>query len=592
MNQETRQCQNCHQPFTIEPDDFVFYEKIQVPAPTFCPDCRTVRRMTFRNERTIYKRKCDLCGIEKVSVYAPFSPLIVYCYECFYKDTWDQFASGREYNFSKSFFEQYAELAKRAPKLGLQKSNDLVNTEYGNHVGGDKNCYLLFASVNNEDCMYCTYVSYSKGVVDALRVFKSESCFNSVDCEQCNNLKYSQQCQNSFDGYFLYNCRSCSNCFMCSNLIGKSYCVRNRQVTKEEYHETLKKERLGSRTSVDALREEFVQLREQSLQRAVEGVNHAGSSGNNLRNTKNCKLCFDLSQGEDCSYVIYGNDVKDTMDAYASYPKTELCYETVGAGAPAYNAKFSYLPWTGSDLTYCINAFSGCHNCFGCNQIHNAQYCILNKQYTKEGYEALVPKIIEQMKHMPYVDSKGREYRYGEYFPSELSPFAYNETIVQEYFPLTKEQALGRGYRWHDPDMKEYKITKKPEDLPDDIANVTDAILQEVIGCLHHGTCAHQCATAFKITSDELGFYRRTGSPLPQLCPNCRHYERLKQRNPLKLWHRMCQCAGAASENGVYQNTGTHQHGAGKCSNEFETSYSPDRKEIVYCEQCYNAEVV
>ena len=41
-----------------------------------------------------------------------------------------------------------------------------------------------------------------------------------------------------------------------------------------------------------------------------------------------------------------------------------------------------------------------------------------------------------------------------------------------------------------------------------------------------------------------------------------------------------------------YQNTVEHSHHKGKCPNEFETSYAPDRPEIVYCEQCYQAEVI
>ncbi len=600
MQSESRICQNCEQSFVIDPDDFAFYEKIQVPSPTWCPECRTIRRFTFRNERTIYRRTCDLCKKAMVSVYHPSSPFTVYCYECFYGDKWDQLSSGRDYDFSKSFFEQYRELALRAPKLGLQVSNDLVNTEYGNHIGGDKNCYLVFASVNNEDCMYCTYVSYSRNVVDGLRIFKSEACFDSVDCENCSNIKYSQQCQNSLDSSFLYNCRGCSNCFMCSNLVGKSYCARNKQYSKEEYQKIIGAATLGSRASVSALIGEFIKLKQYSLQRSIEGFNHVNSSGNNLRNTKNCKVCFDLSEGEDSGYVVYGNDVKDTMDAYAVYPKTELCYETVGSGAPSYNAKFSYLPWAGSDLTYCINAFSGCHDCFGCNHVHNVRYCVMNKQYSKEEYEALVPKIIEHMKTMPYSDKKGRIYSYGEFFPPELSPFAYNETIVQEHFPLSKEETIAGGYAWRDPDTKSYQITKKPEDLPDDIQSVDDSILNETIGCAHKGECHHQCATAFKVIKDELTFYRRMDIPLPQLCQNCRHYERLAMRNPLKLWHRTCACSGKESgirnqnsgNEHVYQNTTTHFHGEKPCPNEFETSYAPDRPEIVYCEQCYQAEVV
>ena len=80
--------------------------------------------------------------------------------------------------------------------------------------------------------------------------------------------------------------------------------------------------------------------------------------------------------------------------------------------------------------------------------------------------------------------------------------------------------------------------------------------------------------------------------PLPRLCSNCRHYQRIKQRNPLKLWHRQCQCAGEKSDNKVYQNTIQHFHSNEHCPNEFETTYSPDRKEIVYCEKCYQQEVV
>jgi hypothetical protein len=59
--------------------------------------------------------------------------------------------------------------------------------------------------------------------------------------------------------------------------------------------------------------------------------------------------------------------------------------------------------------------------------------------------------------------------------------------------------------------------------------------------------------------------------PLPRYCPNCRHHERLKNRNPLKLYKRTCMKEG--------------------CDVEFETTYAPERKEIVYCEKCYQNEV-
>ena len=91
--------------------------------------------------------------------------------------------------------------------------------------------------------------------------------------------------------------------------------------------------------------------------------------------------------------------------------------------------------------TFIIN----CHNVFGCAYLRNAKYAILNKQYTKEEYEELVPKIIKHMNDMPYIDSKGRVYKYGEFFPFGSSPFSYEETVASEYFPLTKEEIKNSG---------------------------------------------------------------------------------------------------------------------------------------------------
>ncbi|MBI5221144.1 MAG: hypothetical protein HY978_04940 [Candidatus Liptonbacteria bacterium] len=116
-------------------------------------------------------------------------------------------------------------------------------------------------------------------------------------------------------------------------------------------------------------------------------------------------------------------------------------------------------------------------------------------------------------------------------------------------------------------------------------------LVGKVVACAHSGQCQHNCSTAFKIVPQEIDFYSRFRLPLPDLCPNCRYGERLRFRNPVQLWSRTCQCAGATSDNGVYANTANHTHTPNHCPNELETSYSPDRPEIIYCEQCYQAEV-
>jgi hypothetical protein len=224
--------------------------------------------------------------------------------------------------------------------------------------------------------------------------------------------------------------------------------------------------------------------------------------------------------------------------------------------------------------------------------VRKKDYCILNKQYAKEEYLRLVPKIREHMNEMPYVDSAGRVYKYGEFFPPELSLFAYNETTAQEYFPITKEMAIKSGFRWRESEENKYVATIETENLPDVIGDVDDSILKELIRCAHRGACNHRCTSAFRIIPEELALYRRMGLSLPRLCYNCRYRSIIQHRNPLKLWRRKCQCAGSASSNNIYKNTASHFHGESSCPNEFETSYSPDGKDIIYCEKCYQAEVV
>ena len=43
---------------------------------------------------------------------------------------------------------------------------------------------------------------------------------------------------------------------------------------------------------------------------------------------------------------------------------------------------------------------------------------------------------------------------WGEYFPHELAHFGYNETVAQEYFPMTEEEVKGRRWKWYDGENK------------------------------------------------------------------------------------------------------------------------------------------
>lgn len=576
---ENKICQNCQKDFTIESDDFDFYKKIDVPPPTWCPDCRSVRRMAWRNERNLYSRKCDLCGKSIISMYSQSFLAPIYCNECWHGDSWDASKIVGSLNDDIPLFKQWSDLLKIVPHLSLWKIRENVNSEFINYAADNKNCYLSYSTVSCENTMYSYSVDKDKDCLDDTYLKSSQLCYENIDGTNnyfCTFCLRSRDCMNSL---FLFNCVNCQDCFMSSNLRNKRHVFRGQQLSKEEYETNLEKAELGSTNSLILLNGEFKIMTElKSLHKYANILKSENSTGDNIENCKNVRDSFEGYNAENSRYGVRLGNTKDCQDFYGCM-FGELNYEVVAPGFQSYKNLFSYLNDSSRELFYSVMCKNSSH-LFACIGLRNKQYCILNKQYAKEEYEALVPKIIKHMNDMPYIDSKGRVYRYGEFFPPELSPFAYNETIAQEYFPLTKDQAISQEYRWKDPDTKEYTITKSSKNLSDHIKDVTDDIFKEIIGCAHEGKCTHQCTTAFRIIPEELSFYRRMNIPLPRLCPNCRHYERLSQRNPLKLWHRQCMC-----------DKPNHNH-KGHCPNEFETSYAPDRKETVYCEQCYNAEVV
>ncbi|MFA5797921.1 MAG: hypothetical protein WC916_07895 [Candidatus Woesearchaeota archaeon] len=588
---EERMCQNCKQEFIIEDEDFQFYKRIDVPTPTWCPKCSIVKKMTWRNERSLYWRNCNLCGKKTLSMYVKEDLFSVYCHECWISDKWDPLAYGIGYSFEKSFFEQFKELEKKVPRAAVLQYGTSVNCDFTNYTRNTKNVYLAYSVSTGENVFYSFTIDWSKDVSDSLMLKNSELIYEGFNSDHCYNSKFLIDCRDCRESSYLYDCVNCENCFMSVNLRNKQFVFRGKQYLKDEYIKIISEINDGSYKILCKLREEFRRLVTSTVHKYADIVKTVNCTGNYLSNCKNVFDSYSVYDSENVRFTIRALKAKDIGRVFSCGEGSELIYEGIVGGKGSSNIKFFANADTLRESQY-TDWCSNSHHLFACIGLRNKQYCILNKRYTKEEYEVLLPKIKQHMMDVPYVDQNGRVYRYGEFFPPELSPFAYNETIAQEYFPLIKEEVLSQGFRWKDPNIKDYTPTILPKNLPDSINDVPDSITTEVIGCMHEGSCTHQCTTAFKIIPEELAFYRRMNLPLPRLCPNCRHYERLAQRNPLKLWHRKCHCGGKQSENGVYTNTIKHSHGDTPCPNEFETSYSPDRKEIVYCESCYQAEVV
>ncbi len=594
MSPETRNCQSCTRAFPIEVEDLNFYERMKVPPPTFCPECRLVRRLAFRNERSLYKRKCDLCGEAKIMMFPEGTPFPVYCRTCWWSDQWSAAAYAREYDPSRTFFEQFRDLLHVVPRPGTIHQGNIVDSDYTNRVTDARSCYLSFGCTRIEYCRYVGFSNDAKECVDCYNVQKTERCYECVDCFQSYDLQYCQESSDCTNSYFLYNCRNLQNCFGCVNLRNKQYCIWNEQYSKEDYERALAGYQLGNALMLEGLKSKFAAFKRRFIVPALVTHHSENVSGNWIEGSKDVRRSFNARNLQEGAYVLNIFDEKDGMDHSFWGNNSEKVYECINVGIQAGNIRFGNECWAQAiDAEYVMN----CHNArdiFGCVGIRSAEHCVLNKEYSKEDFEALTARIRADMDANPYKDAKDRTYRYGEFFPAEMSPHSFNETLAQDFFPLTRDGAAAEGYRWREEEGRNYQVTLPADKVPDAITEAAETTLQEIIGCAHEGTCNQKCTTAFRILPEDLGLYKAKNIPLPKLCPNCRHFERLARRNPLKLWSRRCQCAGAGSEQGDYANTGpTHTSHVREehCPNDFETSYAPDRPEIVYCVDCYQNEV-
>lgn len=564
---ETRTCQNCKNDFTIEPEDFVFYEKMNVPPPTFCPACRLVRRLAWFKGFRLYKRACDLCKKEKISMYRPDAPYTIYCNECWWSDAWDPGDHAREYDFSKSFFTQFDELLHRVPIRGL--AIDAVAGElspYTNHCGFSKGCYLIFYSEYCEDTEYGFYLSKNKSLIDCSVIWESEYCYDSMNGFRNYQVHGSRgNVHNSNDCYFIKDSKNAEQCFGSANLYNKKFVFFNEQLSEEEYNKKMSAIDLGSYKTYREMKTRSEEVWKKSIPYPYYDYYSENSTGNYVFHSKNCKECYDSGYCEDSKYVLLIKvpTVKDSYDYTDWGEGAERIYEGITVGGGVMDVRF------GQDIHQCHSidyskSCMGSSNLFGCVSMRNKDYCILNKQYSREGFEDMRKKIIEHMMSQPYTDHTGNTYRYGEFFPPELSPHEYNDTFAHMFRPLTRDAALAAGLTWVDDLTGGYATTKHTDELPDHIRDAGDMIINDTIQCA-------ACPRGYRISKHEFQFLRKHNFPLPRKCPFCRIEEKIKRWVwQMTLGERVCD----------------------KCGKQFRTNYRKEDASIVYCKECYVKEIL
>ena len=305
-------CSQCTTEFLITTLDRKFYEKMKVPEPKICPGCREQRRLAFRNEKNLHLRTCTGCKKKIVSIYSADKPYHVYCSTCWWSDAWDPVDVGRDFDFSRTFFEQFDELLHDSKLISLFGRNN-QNSDYVNQETDDKNCYLNAGGHYNEDCYYNTYCIWGKNCVDNYWLLHSELCYECINSDHCYASTFLQDCSRCSDCHYCRDCQDCKNCFGSFGLRKKKYYFFNKELKKEEYEQEVNfylQNYTGRKKAQAEAQQHFLKY----PHRAVKNIRCERSNGDLLIGCKNVQEGYLWENSEDCKYVYIGLDTKNGYD--------------------------------------------------------------------------------------------------------------------------------------------------------------------------------------------------------------------------------------------------------------------------------------
>jgi hypothetical protein len=259
---------------------------------------------------------------------------------------------GMDFDFTRTFTENFRELILEIPRQSLIGANN-ENAEYINLTADSKNCYMVIESSNAENCLYGYWLQRCTNCLDTNFSESCESCYEVDNCFRCYQCFYNINLEDSNNCYYCNDCINCSFCFGCVNLNNQSYCIYNRQVSKEEFQSFIHQHGI-----------DYKQLRSQYPDTKLQIKLSENSSGNYLRNTKNCRECIDGYDAEDCKYAEHiWRNAKNCMDVSTAGRDAEMIYESINTGIGVHSDICCMTCRSSHHMLYCDSCFNS-DNCF------------------------------------------------------------------------------------------------------------------------------------------------------------------------------------------------------------------------------------
>lgn len=294
------------------------------------------------------------------------------------------------------FYSEFRKLVFSRPHNAVS-SRAVENCNFGDYIYRSKNIYLGYFLSDDEDCYYVEHLMKSRDCVDCCYLTASELCYECIDCHGLYNCSFLQDCHNCSDCDFCYDCINCKDCFGSFGLRQQQFCIFNKSYPEDEYREKIKElKKNPPQKTIQIMQPEFDKFPRLYARMLKGGEN---CFGDYIYFSKNCYQCFNVRNAEDSCYVseIMNPEYSSSGCIDCDFSTNiQLCYECQTVSM-CTNCNFMEHCAFCSDSEYCRFCYN-CQDCFGCAYLMNKQYCILNRQFTREEYLIAVAKIKEDLK--------------------------------------------------------------------------------------------------------------------------------------------------------------------------------------------------
>lgn len=498
-------CDISESDFDISSSEQTLRESFWVPSVTdMAPSVRMRNLWAFWPHWALHKRRCSYTHEEVISVFSSECPYPVWNREIWNRDARPPVA---QCDFSRTFFDQAHELFTQCPIphiVGLGNENCL----YADDWWYGKNCYLCHSGVHSENSRYCYRIMSTRDTLFGAFTYGCEhsiDVINSEDCFSCVYGLYLKKCQDTF---FSYDCRNCHHCLFCFNLRNKSYCIGNKQYTKEAYEEELHRRNFSSQSGYEKGKEFFRKMmREIAWHKSsyLDFTEHC--SGNYIFRVKNMEDAYFGWDSEDCMHIARFGWAKTCLDS-VNLQDCERVYMSSGIQVKCYDVSFCFQMDNVRFAKY-SGYSSRCQNIFGCMGLIDARNCILNQSYSQQEYDILQTKVIDHMKSTE---------EWGQFFPGKFAPNTYDESWSGFHFPLSHDDQLRVWFSVAKREEMHQGSYQSPLSLPAP-ADASDEILKNIYW-------DDMSQKPFQILAQDVLISRDLWAPLPST-----HYIRRLKEN-------------------------------------------------------------